>query len=225
MLHREHVLGFDAREMWLSPAGDSHRSGGWTEQAKRVWLLRPDVERPLSVDDSVWLSVFKADPAMQPPPIATGLAQNLWSNLEFLRAALDNQWGGQWRKCWLICITTCDPDVEYQDYAQWGSELDSTVPHTRAPEWRFLGFDIADAWLLSGLTNCTHISEPDFLTLRQDFGGRINRFHLFDDLDDALRFRNVSNTRCKDHAPFFTFGIYLVAQADNSKGSSERGRD
>ena len=207
----EHILGFDAREMWLSPAGDAHRPGGWTEANKEEWLLRDDVDRPLSVDDSVWLSVFKADPELAFPETAPGIVQSLWSNLSGLCEHLSVQWATQWRECSLICVTICDSDVEYSEDLHWKSDLGTISPYTPASEWRLLGYDVADAWLLSGLSNCTHVSEADFQSLRRSFRPQINGYHLFDHCEDARRFRIVSNERCGDHAPFFIYGLYLIA--------------
>jgi len=45
-------MGFDAREM-TSPAR------AWHADRRELYLLRPEVERPLSVDALVWPSVFE----------------------------------------------------------------------------------------------------------------------------------------------------------------------
>lgn len=210
MSRRHAILGFDAREMWLTPAGDAHRSGGWTEENKKTWLLRDDVDRPLSVDDSVWLSVFHADPQLQLPETSVGIVQNLWSDLKALKTNLDSQWNSLWRRCWLIAVIVYIDDIGCCDHAHWKSELGSAAPSTCAPQWQCLGYDVADAWLLSGLSNCTHISEPDFPSLRTKFRPRINQYHLFDDKEDAMCFRDESNKRCPDHAPFFIYRLHRI---------------
>jgi hypothetical protein len=72
-----------------------------------------------------------------------------------------------------------------------------------------LGYDIADDVMTSGLSNCSY-GDLDKSVLRSTWGPRLNRFHLFDRSDVALRFKRVTEARVPEHAPFFVFGLYRL---------------
>jgi len=85
-------------------------------------------------------------------------------------------------------------------------------PEQRAPDWVLLGYDVADQWMLSGLSNCGfRPGLDDAPSLRAEWGPRLNEFHLFPDIDDAFLFKRFSDERLRsDHAPFFVFGLWIV---------------
>jgi len=86
------------------------------------------------------------------------------------------------------------------------------TPSEIAPEWLLLGFDVSDEYLLSGLMNvaCT----PDEHELKAKWSTKLNNYHLFETLEDALSFSSLSNERVQEHSPFFVYGIYMI---DNIK--------
>ena len=91
----------------------------------------------------------------------------------------------------------------------FGPHISPTDPGARPPEWPFLGFDVSDGSLLSGLSNCGYY--PDELsTLRPQWQSRLNAWHLFEAREDAFEFRSLADKRVTEHAPFFVFGLYLV---------------
>jgi hypothetical protein len=199
------VLGYDAREKWMDPPAAGARVGGWDIANKRTWLLRSNVTRPLSVDHLVWASVFDAEPNLPRPTYATGFIQDLWSMLSHLR-----HWLGDHKvhKAYSIICITLEPNDE--DLNVWEHILERTDPAHVDKSWTFLGYDVADRWLLSGLSNCTHCSEADFIELQSHFGPFINEYHLFDEIRIAEEFRAVSNMRVRDHAPFYVHGIRVI---------------
>lgn len=75
-----------------------------------------------------------------------------------------------------------------------------------------LGYDVADEVMTSGLSNCGYSNEERDV-VRLCWASRLNRFHLFDDGDEALQFKDFSDARVPEHAPFFVFGIYRLAPA------------
>ncbi|MBS2039865.1 hypothetical protein JST97_33075 [bacterium] len=79
-------------------------------------------------------------------------------------------------------------------------------------EWQFVGFDVADAYLLSALTNCGFLSGHDNAeALRREWAQHLNDFHLFSELSAASAFRRFSDIRlASDHAPTFVYGIHIL---------------
>jgi hypothetical protein len=78
------------------------------------------------------------------------------------------------------------------------------------PGWRFLGYDIADAGDISGLSNCGYEGH-ELESLRPTWAPRLNDHGLFSDASDAISFRSVTDKRVAEHAPFRVCGIWLVA--------------
>lgn len=73
-----------------------------------------------------------------------------------------------------------------------------------------LGFDVADAGLTSGLTNCG-FGQSERSTLRASWAPGLNEHHLFVDVEQAFAFRGLAGGRVPEHAPFFVYALYLIA--------------
>jgi hypothetical protein len=84
------------------------------------------------------------------------------------------------------------------------------TPPTISDNWRLLGFDVADAGLTSGLSNCGH-KQSEIAGLRASWVADLNEHHLFTDMARALAFRDVTDRRVPEHAPFFVYALSLVA--------------
>lgn len=71
----------------------------------------------------------------------------------------------------------------------------------------FLGYDVADSACLSGLTNCGY-SGATLERLSQEFSQSLNDYHLFTNLNEALKFRLAVDTTVQEHAPFRVFALF-----------------
>lgn len=192
----ELLLGFDAREMNIkdSPAWDADRRNGY--------LFRADVLKPFSTDTSVWPSIL--DDASR-PALCVGY-QDLWNDLGCLRSHIP-----QAQTCQLIAVALQLTNVDQVERDYWSSAIPPTIPSSLGEDWSFLGYDISDRWLLSGLTNCGFLpSLDDAEALKRKWGRLLNSNHLFNSLEYALEFAALSDKRAAEHAPFFVFGIWLV---------------
>ena len=94
--------------------------------------------------------------------------------------------------------------------AQERKMLDQWRPASEPPpvnsEWRFLGYDVCDRVEKSGLMNCaTNDAEGNdgYWTFL------LNRYHLFENLADADRFRQLSDKRVSAHAPFVVVALLV----------------
>jgi hypothetical protein len=207
----ERLLGFDAREMWLG-------SGLWNAERRRKYLLRRDVEKPLSTDVLVWPSLFgnglpdsdreelRIDEAQL--PAFRGPYDDLWQDLKELephRARLGQD--GR-HPHWVIAVTR----VICARLAGHANGLTEDAPLFGKEQSReFLGYDVSDNGLLSGLSNCGY-SPGEARSLRSRWGKRLNRYHLFDEQEAALTFRSVTEKRVPEHVPFFVYGLWLVSK-------------
>ena len=68
--------------------------------------------------------------------------------------------------------------------------------------------EVSDGFLLSGLSNCGYQEEVE--DLKNKFARHLNRYHLFEDLGAARRFRDIRSDQVSEHAPFFVYRIRSV---------------
>ena len=205
----EAMVGFDAREM------QTRFAETWSSQRRALYLLRTDLDKPLSTDDMVWEPIFRWANTEIPDwayfrsvrlelPQWTGPRQATWENLEQMQSFL-----GEYQPeldgipYWTIAITQC---VSAEEAAAWYPILPPTV----APEWSLLGYDVSDYFLLSGLMNCGYTAEDG--DLKGPWADKLNRYHLFEKMDDVLDYARYTDGRVKEHAPFFAYGIYVIGR-------------
>jgi hypothetical protein len=204
MRSNEFLLGFDAREMWLDP------QEYWPDSRKKMYLLRDDVVRPLSIDTSVWRDVFDADTSLQRPQWTGPI---LWDNFATLQEYMDTAWSERTLPYWIIAVTLQEDLCESEDLQEWYARASNIIPSLRDPAWALLGYDVCDKWLLSGLSNCGYgTNESEIQILRDTYASDLNEHHLFASIEPATEFRMLSDERVQEHAPFFVFGIWLIKQ-------------
>lgn len=202
------LLGFGAREMWLE---------NWDHERRSALLFRLDVAKPLSVDEMVWPSVFDADHHLLKPDW-TGYIQDLWDDLDRLKMTLEEGWRQTWRPCCLVAVTLMTASCTRGQEDGWRERVDSLSPQVIAGGWRLLGFDVADSFLLSGLSNGGFRPELEAVSpLRAVWGPLLNRWHLFTDTSAATAFQKLANSRMPEHSPFFIFAVWLIDQIAPSK--------
>jgi hypothetical protein len=207
MRSNELLLGFDAREMWLDP------QDYWPDSRKKMYLLRYDVVRPLSIDTSVWRDVFDADTSLQRPQ---WMGPILWDNLATLQEFMDTIWSERTLPYWIIAVTLQEDVCANEDLLEWDARASNIVPSLRDPAWALLGYDVCDKWLLSGLSNCGYgTNEAEMQILRDTYASDLNEHHLFDAIEPATAFRMLSDERVQEHAPFFVFGIWLIKKEES----------
>ena len=201
----EIIVGYDAREFWQT------YDSSWSEKDRKRYLYRLDVKKPLSVDVMIWPSVFSA--ADRRGPAKRLGFQSFWADFTLLRSAVTQAYSerplGDYRMIAAILVLG---EYAKSDAVPWSERIPPVHPDRRGPEWTFLGYDVADQWALSGLLDCGFVPGLDDVPkLRQRWGPLLNKFHLFDDFDAAVAFKQMSDERLKnDHAPFFVFSLWLV---------------
>jgi hypothetical protein len=83
-------------------------------------------------------------------------------------------------------------------------------PLSASEKWFLLGYDVCDSGYISGLSNCGCIKEDGTVEDREkQWGIHLNDYHLFNSIEKSFEFREFSNNRVKEHAPFFVTGIWI----------------
>ena len=193
------LLGFDARQ------GSREVALTWDAKRREEFLFRTDVMQPFSADTTVWPAVLESNLR---PAVCIG-HQDLWSDLECLRSSLLSPEMKVSDTYDLIAITFHSDTDSLAEV--WCSEVPPTNPTLLSEASSFLGYDVTDKWLLSGLSNCGFLPDlDDVQALRHEWSGKLNGHHLFDNLKDALIFTELSDKRVTEHSPFFVVGLWSI---------------
>jgi hypothetical protein len=207
------LVGFDIR-LPLSEYLDHW----WDEDQREQYLLRPEIEWPLSVDGLVWPSLFRFGQSAIPQLSAIRDRTIDWlgfddpgelgENLDVLRVRAGSRSG---TAIAIELFTDQVPEGNYITYfdkeaGRCGLEVLTTRPSSIPRDSEFLGFDIADGAHISGLSNCGY-TEVERAPLREHWAWRLNDYGLLHSLPDAMEFRDMTDSRVSEHAPFWIFGI------------------
>lgn len=192
-------IGFDVR------AAPTVVDPLWNEARRSRFLLRDDVVRPLAVDQQVWRSQFLASENLE----WRGVLDH-WSDL----AAMCESARAKGVDGSLVSTVVVWDFLTSQERQRWASErLEPTQPAILGQEWQLLGFDVADSWLISGLSNCGYV-DNEREEWRSRWSEKLNGFHLLADPLDAQIFAEATNRRVPEHAPFFVYGLLLSSSSD-----------
>ena len=183
----EVTIGFDLRSTVADPS--------WTADRRARYLLRHDVASVRSVDPGAWVRPTGLPPAPRTEPEHVGLRPHL---SDLLAAARDLDLAD----AVTVRITELDEEAQPPDGAGplgTGSET-----------YHLLGYDVADYYLMSGLSNCGYTREAEAASLAPDWAPRLNEWHLFGNPADATAFAAVTAERVPEHAPFYAYGLYRL---------------
>ena len=194
----ESVIGFDARE------SISNFPEAWDNQRIRQYLLKTKIIKPCSADLMVWDSIFHMLNIELPNWIGPG---QQWDNLQRLQGYLKREKVDH--SYWLVAVSKWSIANEENSF----QKLPHVEPNSISREWDFLGFDIADPYLLSGLMNAGYLVE-EHEALSEKWSGHLNQYHLFDNFNLALQFKSLTDERVEEHKPFSVYGIYLIERVD-----------
>jgi hypothetical protein len=211
-----YLVGFDIRL-----ALESYVDRWWDERHRDEYLLRRDTQWPLSVDGLVWPSMFrvaKLDSLPDLAPYVIDLAPGRFpdhSDLDQLKKIREmaGRSGGVITAFELFTEKVSEGEFITYERAgvMHGLEVPVTNPASLPHLTEFLGFDVADGAHISGLSNCGY-KEEERRRLGKSWGKRLNRFGLLPSLGDAVEFREMTNERVPEHAPFWIFGIHRLAE-------------
>jgi hypothetical protein len=198
------VLGFDARR----PLEDDR---DWTQDRRSQFLIRPEVRRPISVDEMVW-PIVAEKPGDENPV-------NIWNSLSRLLKALSGLTSATAPAPVIIEIGVV---IDEESSRYWRNVSNGYLrPEEDAGielEAQELGYDVADRYLVSALSNCMP-SEEELAGLRRDWSGSINPMGLFSKTDDAEGFRCICNSSIAEHAPFCVYRIRRLGIVADSQDS------
>lgn len=197
-------LGFDLR----LPAAD-YVTDVWSPEHRASYLLRQDIEWPLSIDRVVWPSLLQSDyfdagGNRKPNPAFLGEDASDSENEFGLLSDLATM--ARFRK------SKDGVSIGVQLIYQERKEADPFIGVEASPvpsSADVLGFDVATRTPISGLCNCGY-NQTEVRQLRAEWGHRLNVHGLLQTIDDAGRFKEMTNDRVPEHAPFYVYKLFRV---------------
>lgn len=214
--HNERIiLGYDARKNRMVEDPE------WDVSRRERYLISKDVRRPLSVDTMVWRPAYSSRPDFL--KTWNGFYPDLWSHLDELTSRLSAFDFRERDGFCVVAISLETSGLSSEERERWDKQLigispDGTHGCFRGADpssiqngWKLLGYDVADAWATSGLSNCGYSGEERIGEAQKLFGMFVNDFHLFDEIDRAREFVLYTNKRVREHAPFYVYGMWEVS--------------
>ena len=185
------LLGFDLR----LPIDDATFLQ-WTPERRAGFLINPAVRWPLSVDPVTW---ERARSGSGPSPL----------NLRDRVPNTANPDVARGNALVIIQIDLVDERSREDEASVVPAWWD---PQTSADDLnlKHVGFDVADVWLLSGLTNCK-LLPTELRMLRERFIRCLNQFGLFSDARDAYDYARAVDLLVSEHCPFYVYRISLLS--------------
>jgi len=188
----------------------------WDDVRRSAYLARKDVVSPFSVDSMVWPSIFdyeylaigmdheyREKMGLTGYPLKEWIGPNppFWSSFRELE-----QYANQ--------IACGDEYVIIAVYKhvlinRGVNEQIQGVKHVEEGNpLIFQGFDVVAEGFISGLSNCA--LSGDDKALHEQWGSRINKHHLFDEIDDAFEYKKFVDKAVKEHAPFDIYSLWII---------------
>jgi|SRR5579884_84926 len=189
----EIFLGFDLRQP-LAGQIDS-----WTKVRRAEYLIRPEIATPISVDRCVWPAVSVNTDDQYP--------LFLWGSMTELREhSLHPLEGGVMID--IAALPSTEDSLNYWQRIMFG-RADTDKDSSPQYEVEIFGYDVADRYLVSGLSNC-RFSDSEMGHIRHDWSWAINVWGLFDRPDLATSFAALCNSLIPEHEPFEAYRLRRI---------------
>ena len=203
-------LGFDLRLR-----AEDYVADVWSPGHRGAFLLREDVRWPMSVDRSVWPSFLQSHyfdsnaSRISNPRFVNQDTSTLENDFGMLRDVKSlSQLPGAQLGVGIGVQVLCRERKGMEPLLDVEAEA---IP----PGAVVLGFDVATATPISGLSNCGY-NQEELAQLRSAWGSKLNEHGLLNTLDDALQFREMTDRRVPEHAPFHIYKLFQVVLNNRS---------
>ncbi len=210
-------IGYDVRDR------EAKRELGYDGNPPRErHLLRPDVGAPLSVDARIWPSMFHLEGlAGAPSAVPAAAPQSAGSipvtaAVRTLRQEALQLWHEpvEMKRYFQLAPTSAagvaisiSLVLEGRREWRWTKHLEGDPKVAPIPnDWIALGYDVADGDLMTFLSDS--FTEEESKSLRPRWAGRLNSWGLFEEVDDAATFRDLSEPLVEEHGPLYVYGLH-----------------
>ncbi|MGF1624239.1 MAG: hypothetical protein ACFCVH_05100 [Alphaproteobacteria bacterium] len=189
--------------------GDDELRRQWTPERRETFLLNPAIDLPRSADFAAWrrvndqvlLATLFIDYWGDGSPNGLSLHQGFRN-----AASVADTVGDVFR---LVGIGFHADDFETVCTRHCIEPPPEDLRRV-ADRMSFLGYDVCDGWLVSGLCNCG-VEEADAQARqRAEFAHRLNRHGLFADVADARAYAAAVDLLVPEHAFFLPVSLHVL---------------
>jgi len=203
-------VGYDAR------ISESVLPGYWDNLRRDMYLARKDVSSPYSVDPVVWPSIFdykylgvgmdkeyREKLGLTGYPLKEWIGPNppFWSSFDELEQYVNQVAHG----VEFVFITA------YKHVLIEQNDIEQIEAIEKERHLLFQGFDVVAERLISGISNCG--LDGDAKASHMQWGSRLNKHHLFDDITHAFEFKEFIREAVIEHAPFDIYSVWIVEKS------------
>lgn len=193
-MSQEVFLGYDVRTSL-----EGHIENSWDTARRSDYLLRPEIIRPVSVDRIVWPSLLTDET----PPF--GLLTTLDEVVRSMKE-LERSVGGEPTLIGIFGF----PNRECTIPAAWSMAVGTQpTPECIHGVTKDLGFDVADEFMLGGLSNCK-ITPEERGRICESWIRKVNMYGLLEDLESASMVKTVYDLLVPEHSPFYVYFIQQI---------------
>ncbi len=211
-----YMLGYDIR-LCLEDYGES----AWDEERRNRLLPKRDVVWPLSVDRSIWPSVFTSHRRLANDEKLILIVGDyfhydmfhLWDDIErmksrFVQCEDDVPRQGVVIAAELHLIGALESDINWDTH--WKALTSADPAMGSVPKnWISLGYDVATVSMFySGLCGYAQPKTKEWEPERERWASRLNDHGLFSNFDDALEYTLVPAEWDENEAPFYVYALY-----------------
>lgn len=228
---KETLLGYDLR---IKP--EYYLDDYWTYDKRRESLIDPNLGWPISIDTSVWPSVFKysgfngsyifvnsMDHILNievEPLNVDHYKLCLWPNSSLMIKSAEEK--GQLTKVVPVAFSIVGEDQLIRADSFW-SEI-SIIKEAKKLEKEYnfdlIGLDVADREFTSALSNCGYKGKARG-NVEKEWKQHLNNYGLFSDYEHAASFALRSNDRINEHAPFFVYSLYWLVNEKKANSNQD----
>lgn len=170
----------------------------WTQDRRQHFLINPNIDLPKSVSTSVWENID--DFIEENDDYSLFLSSyGFQDRKELSRLSCYNKM--QTDK---IMVRSCLHYLHFVPTFVWALGM---LPYQDDDGFFFMGYDIADGGMTSGLFNCGYNTD-ELKYCKERYFSSLNHHGLFESFDIALDFLHYTNKRVEDHAPFYIYSLY-----------------
>lgn len=203
------LVGYDARII------ESKIPYYWNDKRKILYLVRKDVDSPLSVDSITWPSIFDYKPlaigmdhkyreemGLTGYPLKEWIGPNppFWSSFDELQEyIIDKGCGDEYVIIAVYKHVLIDRGVS--------NHIQVDRPIEKVIHLLFKGYDIVAEGFISGLSNCGLRGKDK--ALQEQWGSKINKHHLFNEIVDAFEYKNFVDKAVREHSPFDIYSLWI----------------
>jgi hypothetical protein len=195
-------------------------------------LLRDDIIKLLSISRLEWQSLFCSNklidrttgsdlgclftPGLPVDPVHM-TPEGFWDDFEAMYLSLSSSPEAKRRPAWLVAFSIVETDAYLRERTKDNPFTPMPIydePLALSPNWKLIGYDVKQQTpaFSQGLGTLVAPEEHEQVTIKQRWGSKLSRYHLFETQEDAVSYSSLFNSEQEEITTYLVFGVYLIAK-------------